>query len=208
VPTVLSSARAHKKQKSIDIDIFKTWSPALIAGTFLGVSLTSILSSHTLILIFASMSLITGAYMSLSKDHHKISKRPPQGLLKYILATSIGMLTTLMGIGGAIVSVPVMTAFNIPIKRAIGTAAAMGILTSSIGVIGFVITGWSRDIDLPFTFGFVNILAAGIIMPASVFMAPYGARAAHKLPHKILKLLFAILLSFISIRMFSQAGLF
>lgn len=208
VPTVLTSARTHYKRGSVDLVILKSWGPALILGTFFGIYLASILSSQNLTLIFASMALLTCIYMTASKKEQKHTEKTPKGWLKHPVAAGIGVLATLMGIGGAIISVPTMTAFNLPIKRAIGTAASMGVLTSSVGMTGFIITGWSHDIPIPFTFGFVNILASLLIIPASVFMAPYGARAAHKLPHNILKIFFAILLSLVSIRMFIQADLF
>jgi uncharacterized membrane protein YfcA len=78
---------------------------------------------------------------------------------------AIGLVSSLVGIGGGSLSVPFMAWCNVPMHRAIGTSAAIG---------------------LP-------IALAGIVV-ASVATAPLGARLAHRLPVPKLKRAFALLL--------------
>lgn len=210
VPTVLSSARAHYKKHSVDFTVFKDWIFAMVFGVGCGVYLASLLSSTHLVLLFAVTAILTSAYMFSSKEKKETEHKLPKSKLKYILASIIGMITALMGIGGAIVSVPVMSAFSVPIQRAIGTAAAMGVVTSFIGACGYMVIGWHSDAALtpPCSVGYVNIIALAIVVPASALMAPVGAHCAHKMNPKLLKRIFAVLLALIAIKMLIQGGIF
>jgi uncharacterized membrane protein YfcA len=93
-----------------------------------------------------------------------------------------------------------MTAFSVPIHRAVGTAAAMGLLIAVPGVLGFIWSGYGVPGLPPFSLGYVSIPAVIMIVPATYLFAPLGAKLAHRLNQKYLRLAFAVFLAITAIR--------
>ena len=85
----------------------------------------------------------------------------------------------MMGIGGGTLTVPLLTAFNYPIRRAVGTASALGFVIGVPGAIGFVLSGWNAANLPPASLGYANLIGFALIVPATMLMAPVGARIAH-----------------------------
>ncbi len=92
-----------------------------------------------------------------------------------------GFISALMGIGGAVMNVPILKFFGYSINNAIGSAAAIGFLIAVFGALGFLITGSYLDVSLPLSIGFLNIPAFLIFIPVTTFMARIGARTVHKI---------------------------
>ncbi len=103
--------------------------------------------------------------------------------------------------GGAFISVPYMVRCNVPMIQAIGTAASLGFPIALAGTAGFVISGL-YDNGLPRgSLGYVYLPAFAGITVTSVLIAPVGAAAAHRLPTRRLKQIFAALLYVLAVRM-------
>jgi len=84
---------------------------------------------------------------------------------------------------------------------AIGTGAAIGIPIAVVGTIGYVASGLSTG-DLPeHSLGFVYLPALAALVVGSMLTAPFGARAAHRLPVPTLRRVFAALLYALATRM-------
>jgi uncharacterized membrane protein YfcA len=106
----------------------------------------------------------------------------------------IGFLSGLVGAGGGFVSVPFMTWCNVPMHQAVATSAALGFPIALANVVGYVAAGQSVS-GLPAgSVGYVFVPALAVIATASVLMAPLGVKAAHALPVKQLKRVFALIL--------------
>ncbi len=99
-----------------------------------------------------------------------------------------------MGIGGAVMNVPIFKFFGYSINRAIGTAAAIGFFIALFGAIGFVISGTYLKTNLPFSVGFLNIPTFLIFIPITTFMARIGARTVHKIDKQKISKYFGLLL--------------
>ena len=99
-----------------------------------------------------------------------------------------------MGIGGAVMNVPVLRYFGYPIKKAIGSAAAIGLIISIVGAIGFLISGSFLNANLPLSIGFLNIPAFLIFFPITAFMARLGAKASHRINKKKMTKYFGLFL--------------
>jgi len=117
------------------------------------------------------------------------------------MAGSIGTVSAMMGIGGGTLSVPLLSLFGYPIHRAVGSAAAIGFIIGVPGAIGFIVTGWNEAALPPFSLGYVNLLGLALIVPTSMLLAPVGARLAHSLNTRRLRLAFAIFLAITAMRM-------
>jgi len=106
-----------------------------------------------------------------------------------------------MGIGGGALSVPLLAAFSVEIRRAVGTAAAFGFLIAVPATLGFVMSGWGVPGRPPLSLGYVNVIAAAVILPFSTAAAPFGARLAHRVNPVWIRRVFAAFLIVTAIRM-------
>ena len=113
----------------------------------------------------------------------------------------IGFISSLVGIGGGAVSVPYMVWCNVPVHRAIGTSAAIGLPIAISGTIGFLFNGWGNELLPDFSVGYIYLPALVGIAAVSILTAPLGAKLAHSLPVGKLKKIFALLLIIVGTRM-------
>jgi uncharacterized membrane protein YfcA len=143
---------------------------------------------------------LLGVYLLLLKEKEKSVIINIKLHLKVILGFLVGFISAPMGIGGAIMNVPILKFFGYSINKAIGSAAAIGFLIAFFGAIGFLITGSYLQTDLPLSIGFLNIPAFLIFIPITTFMARIGARTVHKIDKKKISKLFGIFLLIIAIK--------
>ena len=102
-------------------------------------------------------------------------------LARTIAGLVSGFISAPMGIGGAVMNVPILKFFGYPINKAIGSAAAIGFVIALFGAVGFLISGSYLNANLPLSIGFLNIPAFLIFIPITTFMARIGARTVHKI---------------------------
>ncbi len=206
IPTGFRSMRAHQARGSFDADIFREWIPAMVIGVLLGSWLASLANTFALTLIFGIVALLVALQMAFGSRSFHVSDHPPAGPAKWGLAGLIGLISSMMGIGGGTLSVPSLSMFGIPIHRAVGTSAGFGLIIALAGTTGFVINGWSVAPLPPFSTGYVNWLAFISVVPATILAVPFGARLAHLLSQTALRRVFAFFLAVTAARMLGDAS--
>lgn len=202
--TSVSSARAHHQKGSVDIRLVKAWGGWILLGSLAGAIAASSVNSLVLSAIFGIVALMVALKMLLPADNLTLSEDIPGGIAAPAPPLLIGGLSSMMGIGGGTLSVPVLTLLNQPIHRAVGTAALFGLLISLPGAAGFIVSGFNDYRLPPGSFGFVNLIGVALIAPVTVMMAPVGARIAHRLKKRQLSTLFGCFLLLVSLRMLYQ----
>ncbi|MDB5491888.1 MAG: hypothetical protein JWO78_1737 [Micavibrio sp.] len=195
LPTGMSSARAHWRRGGVRVDLLKKFTPGIVAGVVIGTFVAKHVSSEELKIIFASMLVVLAIIMNIDATRYSLGDGLPAQPWPGVAGGVIGFLATMMGIGGATITIPYMTLYRVPIAQAVGTASAMGIIIATFAVIGFLSIGVGQETTLPpFSLGYINMLAWVLIVPASVLMAPLGAHYAHSLPVKTLRRIFSVFL--------------
>tara|TARA_B100001250_G_scaffold46357_1_gene36322 strand:- start:2692 stop:3525 length:834 start_codon:yes stop_codon:yes gene_type:complete len=192
--TATASVLTHLKYKSVDLEIIKNYGIFVIIGVSFGAILAAFMKTKSLLLFFSIIVYILGAY--LLNLHEKTKEIKPNFTLlpKIILGFLSGFISGPMGIGGAIINVPVLRYFGYPINKAIGSAATIGLIIAIFGALGFLITGIILKANLPLSVGFINIPAFLIFIPITTFMARIGAKTTHKLEKYKLQRMFGIFL--------------
>ena len=194
LPTGLSSAGAQIKRKAVDWPSFRLLSPGVMVGACIGVYLVSRLHSDSLKLIFACGL----AGIAISMIMRKETAAPVAILNKIFCAFPasivIGTVSVLLGISGSVLNSPYMNRAGLPLKNAIATGAALGVIFSLTANIAYVVAGGG-------SFVHVDWASVALIAPMSVAFAPVGVRLSHALPVPQLKLIFAILLILLSLKM-------
>lgn len=192
--TSISSVRAHHQHGFVRWDLVKRLAPGIVlGGTIASLGVFSLLKGSWLALFFAAFVSFSATQMFLDKKPAPTRQVP--GTAGLIGAGGvIGFLSGLVGAGGGFVSVPFMTWCNVAIHNAVATSAALGFPIALANVVGYSISGQSLQNLPPYSFGYVWLPALGVIAACSVLTAPLGAKAAHKLPVKQLKRVFASIL--------------
>ena len=204
VPTSISSVLAHHKFKAVDFNIVKTYGLYAILGAILGTIFTSTLKTEQLILFFVIVTFFLGIYLIFLKEKKIESNLNFKTHYKIFFGFVSGFISAPMGIGGAIMNVPVLKFFGFSINRAIGSAAAVGFLIATTASIGFLITGNYKEINAPLSIGFINIPAFLIFVPITIFMAKLGARTVHNIDKKLITKLFGLFNLLVSTRLFFE----
>ena len=192
--TSVSSVRAHHKRGAVRWPLVKGLAPGIVLGSLIGsLGVFAFLKGSFLALFFACFVGFSATQMFLDKKPAPSRQVPgTAGLLG--AGSFIGFLSGLVGAGGGFVSVPFMTWCNVAIHNAVATSAALGFPIALANVVGYIISG-QNVANLPeYSFGYLWLPALVVIASCSVFMAPVGASAAHRLPVKQLKRVFASIL--------------
>jgi len=205
IPTSIASARAHHARRALDLDLARFWGPFIFVGSLMGSVVAGLVHSSVLALVFGMLALVIAFKMLLPMDDVRIWQSVPRGAGGIIIPSMIGGLSSMAGIGGGTLSVATLTLMNQPIHRAVGTAAFFGLLIAVPGTLGFIVNGWG-DPRLPGgNLGYVNLIGVAAIAPATVLMAPLGAKIAHKLTRRQLSLAFGVFLLMVATRMLLRA---
>ncbi|WP_104202159.1 sulfite exporter TauE/SafE family protein [Billgrantia saliphila] len=188
-----SSAWAHYQRGSVQRDAFLALLPGLMLGAVAGVFVAGALSGGLLGTLFGIFVILMASRMAMGFGP-RLGRRMPSRPVMGVAGSVIGGVSALFGIGGGTLCVPWLSRCGASMAQAVGTAAACGMPIALFGAVTFIAVGWN-DPRLPAgATGFVMWPAfLGIVM-ASVPCARIGARLAHSLPARVLRLSFAGLL--------------
>lgn len=205
VPTSVRSVIGHYYRGAVDVDLLGAWARPLLAGVVLGAVVAGSVDGEVLAVVFATAALLMAAYMAFAPPSLKIADTLPHGPANGALAGGIGLLSVMIGVGGGTLGTIAMTLFGKPIHAAVGTSSGLGALIAIPGTAGFVIGGLAASSKLPpFSLGYVSLPALLVIVPCTIFAAPYGVRAAHALSARHLKRAYAAYLTVMSLRMIAE----
>jgi uncharacterized membrane protein YfcA len=198
--TSVSSFWSHHKRGAVAWDAVRRIVPGILGGTFCGTFVASSLSTDWLKGFFAAFLAYVAVQMLRDKKPKPSRELPGLWGLSGVGA-GIGLVSSLVGIGGGTLSVPFLIWCNLPGHRAIGTSAAIGFPIAIGGALGYLVNGWHDASLPPYAVGYIYGPALACIVAASVLTAPLGVRLAHRLPVARLKRVFAVLLIVVGVRM-------
>ncbi|MEP6823688.1 MAG: sulfite exporter TauE/SafE family protein [Ramlibacter sp.] len=191
--TSLSSVRAHHKRGAVLWPIVRVLAPGIVLGSLIGAQVAVALPSKVLSVLFATFVAFSATQMFLDRKP-KPTRTLPGPLGTFGMGGVIGLLSALVGAGGAFVSVPFMTWCNVKIHDAVGTSSALGFPIALAGTLGYVWAGQSLPQMPPGAIGYLYLPGLVVISLASMGTAPLGARLAHSMDIRPLKKVFAAVL--------------
>ncbi|MGM4920735.1 TSUP family transporter [Tardiphaga sp. 813_E8_N1_3] len=208
IPTSIRSFRAHMARGAVDMEILRKWWWPILIGVVIG-SVTARYAPERLFkIVFVAVAWSAAARLLLARDGWKLGDDLPDGPLMKIYGFFVGLLSTLMGIGGGLFSNLLMTFYGRPIHQAVATSSALAVLISIPGAIGYIYAGWPAAarfpdvaaLQLPFAVGYVSLIGALLVMPTSLLVAPLGVKAAHAMSKRALEMAFGIYLFIVGSR--------
>lgn len=204
VPTSISSIRSHHHKGNVDFELLKRWALFIFIGVLAGSWLVTRVEGTLLTLLFGVIATLSALNMLLRTNKPSLFQKLPNSAGQSLMATLVGFFSAMVGIGGGTISVPLLSIYNYPTHKAVGTAAAIGLIISLPGALTMLAIG-TTPVDAPVgTFGLVNVIAFACIVPLTVLFAPVGATLAAKLDAGKLKKIFAVVLLITGVRMLGQ----
>ena len=204
IPTSIVSVLTHHKFNAVDFNVVKSYGIFVVVGVVIGAIFAATLKTKSLVLFFSIVILFLGIYLLLIKEKEQNTISEMKLYLKIMLGSIVGFISAIMGIGGAVMNVPILKFFGYSINKAIGSAAAIGFLIALFGAAGFLISGSYLKTNLPLSIGFLNIPAFLIFIPITTFMARLGARTVHKIDKNKISKFFGIFLLLVATKFFYE----
>jgi uncharacterized membrane protein YfcA len=194
IPTSLNSARGHWLKGTVDMELLKLWAVPVVLGVLAGAAIARHADPVVFQLVFIFVAVVNAAKLLLGGSGWRLrAGLPGRGALR-AYGGVIGVLSALMGIGGGAITNLILTLHGYDIRRAISTAAGVGVLIALPGTLGYVAAGWGKP-GLPFdALGYVSVLAFALTVPTTLLTTRLGVRLAHSLPKRALETAFGLFL--------------
>ncbi|WP_371398305.1 sulfite exporter TauE/SafE family protein [Fretibacter rubidus] len=208
VVNAIRSVRAHNSHGAVDWDLLWPKNALQSYALWIGIGafvaslwLAPRMSGEHLTMLFAVIATFMALQFIFGRPDFTLCKTVPGGAARPLVGGTIGGLSALMGIGGGSITVPLMAICGVPIHRAVATASGFGLAIALPATIGFIISGWNVTGKPDFSIGYVNLLGFIFVAALAFFTIPVGAKLAHGMNQKRLKLVFGICLLLIALNM-------
>jgi uncharacterized protein len=208
IPTSIRSFTAHRAKGAVDMAILRQWAVPVVIGVVFGSVIARYAPPDLFKAIFVGVAGISAVRLLFGKDSWAIGTDMPSRPVMVAYGWLIGVLSSLMGIGGGQLSNLFMTFHGRPIHQAVATSSGLGVLISIPGALGYIYAGWPRAaqypdvaaLQFPLALGFVSLIGFVLFVPTSIWTAPIGARLAHTLSKRRLEVAFGIFLLIVCAR--------
>jgi uncharacterized protein len=203
VPTNVRSFLVHRKHGAVLMDVVRAWALPSVLGVGGGALVAGLAPGKVLTIAFIVVTCIIGLKLLIGRDDWRIAADLPARAGMAVYGFIVGFAASMIGISGGSISAMILTLHGIPIHHAVATSAAIGVPITVAGVIGYMLAGLPQQpLMPPLSIGFVSLIGFALMAPVATFIAPYGARLAHRLPKRRLEVAFAIFLLAVSLRFF------
>ncbi|HTB02527.1 MAG TPA: sulfite exporter TauE/SafE family protein [Bradyrhizobium sp.] len=208
IPTAISSYRAHHARGAVDMEILRAWWLPVLVGVIAGSVIARYAPERLFKIVFVAVAYSAAVRLLFSRETWKFGADFPRGVLMNAYGFIVGLLSTLMGIGGGLFSNLLMTFYGRPIHQAVATSSALAVLISIPGAIGYVYAGWPAAarfpevaaLQWPFALGYISLIGAVLVMPTGLLTAPLGVRAAHAMSKRALEMAYGAYLVIVGSR--------
>ena len=201
VPTAVRSYGAHKRRGLVLPEVMRLWALPSMAGVAVGSALAALAPPDTFKAAFVVIGCLIATKFLFGGDKWVVAKELPGTVPMIGYGFAIGLGSALMGIAGGSLVTMILTLYGKPFHNAVATAAGLGVPITLAGTIGYVLAGLPHQALLPpLSLGFVSVIGVVLIAPISSWVAPFGARLAHRLSKRKLEILFGLFLLAIASR--------
>ncbi|WP_154224294.1 sulfite exporter TauE/SafE family protein [Marinicella rhabdoformis] len=195
------STYSHHKHDAIVWPIVYRMAPFVAAGSLIAALLAITLSSKALAVIFVFFMCVIACQMAFNIKP-KGQKQHINRFKLSLAGSMIGFFSALLAIGGGSFTVPFLNWHQINIKKAIATAAALGLPIALAGTLTMATLSPNQDQEHHQLIGLVYWPATVALTLGALITTPFGAYLTHRLPVGILKKVFSILLVLLAFKMY------
>jgi uncharacterized protein len=194
-PTTLRSYRAHRLRGLVIPYVMQSWTAPAIVGVALGSLAAAFAPAGLFKGAFALIAGIIAAKLLIGREDWVLGRDLPGRALMTGFGLLLGLASSLMGVSGGSLVTMILTLYGKPIHNAVATSAGIGVPITLAGTLGYCLAGLPHQAELPpLSIGFVSVIGVIMIAPVSSYVAPFGARLAHRLPRRWLEIGFGMFL--------------
>jgi len=203
LPTAISSTFGHRKRGNIHGEMILYLSIGGVIGGLLGATIASLVSGSILKICFGLLQIIISVRLLFFKQPYL----PPECIdcarpWKFVVVGFIGgSFSAFFGIGGGIVTVPLLLLLlHLPMRLAVGNSSALIVVSSLAAVTGYIWHGLQQIAVAPYSIGYVNWLVVLLVAPVTIICARLGVRFAGRTSQTKLIRIFAVVLMLIGVK--------
>ena len=108
IPTSIVSVYTHNKHKSVDQNIVKTYGLFVIIGVLLGTTFAAVTKTKSLVVFFTLVVFFLGTYLLITYNQQGKTKKKFKIHFRILFGLLSGFISAPMGIGGAVMNVPIL----------------------------------------------------------------------------------------------------
>jgi uncharacterized membrane protein YfcA len=202
IPTSIRSYQAHRARGAVDMDVLRQWAVPVLVGVIVGSIIARYAPERLFKVVFVLVAWSAAARLLFGRESWRLGEDLPRGPIMKAFGFGVGLLSTLMGIGGGLFSNLLMTFYGRPIHQSVATSAGLAVLISIPGALGYIYAGWPAAahypavaaLQVPFALGYVSLIGAILVMPTSLLVAPLGVKVAHLMSKRTLEIAFGLYL--------------
>ena len=203
IPASLNSVIEHKKRSCVDFSLLNKWKYTILFGSLIGAVIAQLLDGKILIVFFAFFSLFVAIRMFFNKPYSNKTYNYLKSIQK-IISFLIGSVSSLLGIGGGTLSVPLLLSCGRDIKKAVGTSSGIGFFISLPAAIIFLLAGLGVENKPQYSLGFISIIPFFLITLGTFVSVPMGVKIVHNFNDMLIKRFFCLLLLISAFKMLSD----
>lgn len=200
IPTAIRSFNGHRARGAVDMALIRGWVVAVPLGVVAAAAVAAFISGDGLRAVFTVMAAVVASKLLFRWERVRLGPDIPGNPVKAVWGAAIGFVSTLMGVGGGVISNTFMTLYGRPIHQAVATSSGVGVLIAIPGALGYVLAGFADPLLPPLSLGYVNLIGVALVIPLSMLCAPVGVRLAHAASKRQLEISFGIFLLAVSAR--------
>src|SRR5262245_42255666 len=163
IPTGLRSSLGHYKRGAVDTAVLRTLAPAVAGGVAAGIVVARFAGGPAMQAIWVFSATLIALYQFFGDKSWRLGAAMPGPVVQAPVGAAVGLLATLMGVGGAAFLVPFMTLYGRPMHTAVGTASAISPLIAIPAMLGYIWTGWGAPGLPAASVGYVSLIGAALI---------------------------------------------
>ena len=200
IPASFYSAVSHNKRNSVDLSLLNKWWITVLLGSLFGASLAKFIDGSILLLFFAIFSFFIALHMFYTKSYSTKTYNFLKSIQMFI-SFLIGSFSSILGIGGGTLSVPLLVSCGRSIKKAVGTSSGIGFMISVPATFVFLIAGLNVENRPIYSLGYISVIPFILITIGTLVSVPLSVNFMHKINEIIVKRFFCILLLISSLKM-------
>ena len=200
IPASLNSVIEHKKRFCVDISLLDKWKYTVLFGSLIGAVFAQLVDGKLLIIFFAFFTFFVAIRMLFNKPYSKKTYNFLKSIQK-IISFLIGAVSSLLGIGGGTLSVPLLLSCGRDIKKAVGTSSGIGLVISLPAAFIFLLAGLNIENRPEYSVGYISVIPFFLITLGTFVSVPMGVKIVHNFNDVLIKRFFCILLLISALKM-------
>src|SRR6185312_2846172 len=200
IPTSIRSYLTHRATGAVDMGVMRRWGSAIFVGVATGSALAAFAPAWVFKLVFVVIAGANAIALLIGRKEWRIADEPGAWPMRGI-GFLIGILSSLMGISGGMLTNITLMMFGRTIHQAVATSAGLGVIISIPGTIGYMLAGLLKmNVLPPLSLGFVSLTGFALLAPLGMLLSPVGARLAHAISRRRLEIAFGCYLLLMATR--------